>query len=169
MSTRFPGWRACALFLLLPASLTRSTAAPYITEFMASNKTTLTDRDGSYSDWVEIYNPDAAAVSLNGWYLTDNASKKTKWQFPAVTIPAGGYLIVFADDKNLRDPAGELHTNFSLSADGEYLGLIQSDGKTVVSEFAPTFPAQTADVSYGRDGTVGGASAPAGYLRQPTP
>src|SRR5262245_43398563 len=112
MSISFPGRRVCALLISLASAIDLA-AAPVITEFMASNKTTLTDRDGSYSDWVEIHNPDTEPVSLAGWYLTDNATKKTKWQFPAVTIPAGGYLLVFADDKNRADPA-EPHTNFSL-------------------------------------------------------
>src|SRR4051812_34473070 len=58
-------------------------AEPVITEFMASNKATLSDEDGSYSDWIEIYNPDLKAVSLSGWFLTDSAKNKTKWSIPA--------------------------------------------------------------------------------------
>ena len=117
-------------------------ADPVINEFMASNSTTLADEDGEFPDWIELRNPDPVAVNLNGWYLTDVATDKIKWQFPAVTIPAGGYLVVFASDKNRRNPAGRLHTNFSLDADGEYLALVKADGKTVVSEFSPRFPSQ---------------------------
>eukprot|EP01035_Chromulina_nebulosa_P013397 gene13397-17797_t len=62
-------------------------AEPVITEFMASNTLTLKDEDGAYSDWIEIYNPDAAPLNLAGWFLTDSASAKTKWQFPSVTLP----------------------------------------------------------------------------------
>ena len=70
---------------------------------------------------------------MNGYYLTDKANNKTKWQFPDVTVAAGGYLVVFADsDHNDRDPNQELHTGFSLDKDGEYLGLIAPDGVTVV-------------------------------------
>ena len=43
----------------------------------------------------------------------------------------------------------ELHTNFKLSAGGEYLGLIGSDGHTAQFEFSPAFPVQTANISYG--------------------
>ncbi len=35
-------------------------AAPLITEFMASNDSTLADEDGDFSDWIEIHNPDAS-------------------------------------------------------------------------------------------------------------
>ncbi len=64
-------------------------------------------------------------------------------------LEADAYLVVFASGKDRRDPAGELHTNFKLSGSGEYLGLVRPDGITVASEFAPTYPVQAADVSYG--------------------
>jgi autotransporter-associated beta strand protein len=125
-------------------------AGPIISEFMALNDGTVTDSFGEHSDWVEIHNPTAAVVNLDGWYLTDNASNPTKWRFPAVTLDAGGYLIVFASSRDRRDPTAELHTNFALSGDGEYLGLVGPDGSTVVSGFSPTYPGQFPDVSYGR-------------------
>jgi hypothetical protein len=140
-------------------------ADPVISEFMASNTVTLADQDQAFSDWIEIHNPDGAPVNLAGWYLTDNAANKLRWQFPAVTLSPGGYLVVFASNKNRRDPAAELHTNFALAAEGEYLGLIRPDGVTVASEYAPTFPVQLNDISYGRLGAV----AEAVYFPNPTP
>ncbi len=145
-------------------------ATPMITEFMASNKTTLADEDGNFPDWLEIYNPDEAPVSLLGWSLTDTVKKPTKWQFPDVTLAPHAYMVVFASNKDRRDPARPLHTNFDLAAGGEYLGLIKPDGVTIASEFAPTFPAQVADVSYGITQPTDPAEAPQrGYLRMPTP
>lgn len=65
---------ATALSLLLAVMTSLGWGAdPLITEFMASNTATLADEDGTCSDWVEIYNPNASAVSLDGWYLTDTA------------------------------------------------------------------------------------------------
>lgn len=123
--------------------------APVISEFMASNQSGLKDADGDFSDWVEIQNPDNTALNLDGWYLTDNAAQPKKWKFPATVIPAGGYKVIFASGKNRTVSGAELHTNFSLSAGGEYLGLIAADGTTVVHAYAPQFPAQSADISYG--------------------
>ncbi len=141
-------------------------AEPIISEFMAANTATLADDDGVYSDWIELHNPDAVAVNLAGWFLTDSAGNKTKWQFPAVTLLPNSYLVVFASNKNRTEPTGRLHTNFALSAGGEYLGLIKPDGVTAVSEFAPAFPAQQDDISYGyAQGVEGGA----GFLVTPTP
>src|SRR5438067_8722783 len=87
-----------------------SRAEPAISEFMASNQSTLADEDGDYSDWIELHNPDTTAVNLDGWFLTDNGSKKTKWMLPAVTLPPDGFLVVFASNKNRRDPGKRLHT-----------------------------------------------------------
>src|SRR5437763_17120054 len=88
----------CLVLLLVLAcgALVGGRAEPIISEFMASNLTTLADDDGDFSDWIEIYNPDAAPANLAGWYLTDDAKKKTQWQFPALTLPAQGFLVVFA-------------------------------------------------------------------------
>ncbi len=128
---------------------------PVINEFMASNGSAvplgpgeILDEDGDASDWIEIHNPTGQAIDLGGWYLTDNAGNLTKWRFPDGTfLGRGGYLLVFASGK---DRAGdELHTNFKLSADGEYLGLIQGDGRTVAHEYAPYYPQQLSDISYG--------------------
>lgn len=145
-------------------------ADPIINEFLASNTKTNADNDGKYSDWIEIFNPDSAAANLNGWYLTDDPDDKKKWRFPAVDVPAGGYLLVRASGENRRDPTKPLHTNFSLNKSGEYLALVKSDGNTVVTEFAPTFPAQFEDVSYGSTQPALNGETPArGYFRVPTP
>lgn len=123
-----------------------------ISEFMASNDKTLADEDGEFKDWIEIHNPDATPVSLAGWHLTDNSSSLTKWTFPAVTLGADEYLVIFASGKDRSLAGNELHTNFSLSSGGEYLALVQADGITKTSEFTPTFPEQSKDVSYGYAG-----------------
>ena len=103
------------------------------------------DASGAYPDWIEIYNPGTTAVDLSGWYLTDDSTDLTQWAFPASTsIPAGGYRVVFADGGT--STATELHASFKLTTDGEYLALVKPDGTTVVHEYAPAFPAQTADV-----------------------
>ena len=110
-------------------------ADPVISEFMAANTETLADQDGDFSDWIEIYNPDATAVDLSGWHLTDDASDLNQWPFPAVTLPAKGRLVVFASGKDRVDPANELHTNFSLGSNGDYLALVQPGGAVIASDF----------------------------------
>jgi hypothetical protein len=119
-----------------------------ISEIMASNRSTLRDEEGEYSDWIELCNTTDHAVSLKGWHLTDQADVPTLWTFPDVSIPAHGQLVVFASQKNRTAPNNTLHTNFSLDSNGEYLALFRDD-LTLESAFDPAYPAQFADISYG--------------------
>ena len=121
----------------------------FISEIMASNADSLDDEDGDSSDWIEIAVTCEEPLDLDGWFLTDDASFLTKWRFPAVTVVPAEYLIVFASDKDRRDAGSELHTNFKLDGDGDYLALVAPDGVTVVDEYAPAYPEQLTDVSYG--------------------
>jgi hypothetical protein len=132
--------------LLLPATTFGQLS---ITEFVADNDGSYLDGDGDASDWIELHNSGAVPVSTDGLFLTDSASDPTRWLLPDVTIPAGGYLVVFASGKDRRDPQGELHTNFSLSAGGEYLALVDTDGNTPVSQFTPEYPRQFYGAAYG--------------------
>lgn len=137
-----------AAFLALAFS-TAHAQTVLISEFMASNDKTLPDEDNAYSDWLELYNPGDLPVNLDGWYLTNVATNKTKWRIPAITLPSKGFKVIFCSKKNRTDPLAPLHTNFKLTAAGDYIGLIKPDGATVVSEFAPLYPPQQTDVSYG--------------------
>jgi hypothetical protein len=118
-----------------------------ITEFLASNTSGLQDENGDYSDWIEIHNRSAAAVNLNGWYLTDDAGDPVQWAFPSMSLDSGAYLLVYASGKDRRDPAANLHTNFQISANGGYLALV-GPGPVVLHEFNP-YPRQSNDMSYG--------------------
>ncbi len=122
---------------------------PVITEFMADNQSTVQDEDGDFSDYIEIHNPTSTSIDLNNWCLTDNANDLAKWRFPAVTLPPGGFLIVWASGKDKRVPGQPLHTSFGLATGGEYLALVRPDGATVQQQFAPAYPPLEADESYG--------------------
>ena len=144
-------WHALIAAVLLSCTVRALPARELvrITEFLAINDRGLDDEDRDESDWIEIHNAETSEVSLEGWFLTDSGKNPTKWEFPAVTLAPDEYLVVFASGKDRRDPAGELHTNFRLSGDGEYLALVRPDGITATSEFASSFPIQAPDVSYG--------------------
>ncbi len=138
--------RSFALLLLSAAWLPAQNFV--LSEFLAANSDGLLDEDGDASDWIEIFNASAAPASVAGWTLTDDAGEPAKWTLPDVTVPGHGFLIVFASGKDRTAPAGELHANFSLSRDGEYLVLRRPDG-TAATEFAPAFPPQRAGMTYG--------------------
>ena len=117
----------------------------YINEFMADNVTTIPDEFGEYDDWVEIYNSNPGTVNMYGLFLTDNPAIPDKWQFPDVDILAYSFLLVWADDD---EEQGALHTNFKLSADGEFIGLYEIDGITPIDTLS--FGPQNQDISFGR-------------------
>src|SRR6266446_5424640 len=56
--------------------------AVVISEFLAHNTSGLMDEDGDFSDWIELYNSGTNSVDLGGWFLTDDATRLTKWMFP---------------------------------------------------------------------------------------
>ncbi len=125
-------------------------AAVVINEVLASNGHTVPDSQGEYDDWIELYNRGDAPVNLGGMYLTDDPAEPIKWQFPKnsaalTTIPAHGYLLVWAD--NEVGDAG-LHAAFKLSAGGDSVALFDQDGVTLIDSV--TFGAQRTDISYGR-------------------
>lgn len=141
-----------ALFLLLlitlPPAIYGQQKVLVINEIMAINDSSIKDEDGDYSDWIELYNGSSDDISLAGWSLTDDPEKPGKWYFPVITLKKGEYLIVFASSKNRRQPAYELHTNFKLSGEGEYLALLDPSG-SVRSGFVPEYPKQRPGASYG--------------------
>ncbi len=136
-----------------------------ISEFMAANTATLADEDGQFSGWIEIHNPTAVAASLAGHFLTDEAANPTKWAFPDLTLAPDGWLVVFASGKDRANPAAPLHTSFRLDNQGEYLALV-GPGPLLLHAFAPAFPRQRDDVSYG---LLGDDPATARFLATPTP
>ncbi len=144
---------------------------PLITEFLAANDQGLRDGDGRSSDWIEVHNAGDVPLNLGGYHLTDDQTNLTRWQFPAHTLAAGEFLVVFASSQssdNYVDAGGNLHTNFALRAGGEYVALVAPNGGEVLSQFAADgsdYPPQLPDVSYGlaEDG------ATAGYFLSPTP
>jgi len=140
---------ALALLLLVPPS---AHGTIHITEFMADNGGSHFDADGDSSDWIEIFNLGPGDANLDGYFLTDNEGALTKWRFPAEQLAEGDFLVVFASEKDRRVAGAELHTNFKIDQDGEYLALIAPNGTTVITEYgagAALLPLQFKDVSYG--------------------
>jgi hypothetical protein len=132
-----------------------------INEFMASNNSDSGIRDewGDYDDWIEIYNYGHDPVDIGGLYIIDDISKplNERWMIPTTnptvtTIPAGDFLVIWADGEALTE--GILHLDFKLSASDtdEDICLFESDRTTIVDAIynfnVPT--PQQQNKSYGR-------------------
>ena len=135
----------------------------FINEFMSSNDSAISDENGEFDDWIELFNGGDSDIYLPGYYLTDDFSRPRKWPLPDVKINAKGFLLIWADEDGSQ---GQLHANFKLSADGEEIGLFKSDSIYTAPVDTLTFPAQLADISYGR---VFDGSAEWDFLTSPTP
>lgn len=122
--SRFTWICGCLLMLYSYSSLAQTIV---INEFMSDNENVLKDDDGEFSDWIELYNPDANTVNLNGYYLTDDEEDVTKWKFPNIEIGPSQFLILFASGKDKKN-GNFIHTNFKISNDGEDLILTNSEG-----------------------------------------
>ncbi len=122
----------------------------YINEFMATNSTTIADEFGEFDDWIEIYNPTASTISIDGYYLTDDLNNLTKYRIPeastSATIDAGGWMLIWADNQSQQ---GDLHASFGLSANGEDVVLVGFDGLTIIDQY--TYTSASADISEGRE------------------
>ncbi len=139
-----------------------------INEFLAQNTTGITDpADGDFDDWIELYNPASTPADLSGYFLSDNLTNRTASVLPPGTvIPAGGFLLVWADgETGQNNPSnGWFHASFSLSRNGEQVGLFGPNGSLIDGY---SFGTQTNNVSMGRypDGPDGEWTP----LESPTP
>ena len=97
-----------------------------ITEVMASNKITIADNKGQYSDYIEIYNKGDEPINLAGYGLTDDPAKLLAWRFPEVVLQPNEHLLVFASGEDVLATdieAGYIHTNFKVAAYAETIVL----------------------------------------------
>ena len=97
-----------------------------ISEVMSHNQATLMGPDGSFPDWIELSNPSDAPASTAGLILADEGDAHKGTVLPDLTIPAGGFLLVYAD----RQTGTGVHADFRLS-DGESVFLFSPEGRVL--------------------------------------
>ncbi|HEX2955954.1 MAG TPA: CotH kinase family protein [Chitinispirillaceae bacterium] len=150
-----------------------------ISEFLTNNVSVNPDNWDfeDFSDWIELHNEGNSAADIGGYYLTGDLKQTKKWQIPSgTTIPAGGYLLIWADDHNGKPGQQETrewypwtekytlkgyHAVFCLDKEGEQVGLFKADGSIADSV---TYPKQFPDVSMGRK-----ADGSWAFFDEPTP
>ncbi len=132
-------WFASSNPLGSPGSANPIPAPPRVllSEILTENLGT-TPHEGSLPDWIELHNPTTSSAQLGNWSISDNSNPR-RYVFPAnATIPAGGFLVVWADT-NLTTSG--LHLGFSLKTAGETLSLYDANTNRIDSiTFGPTIP-----------------------------
>jgi len=107
------------LILFILAIPTLSAQDVVINEILASSDSIsgISDFQGQYDDWIELYNTTSSSIDLGGWGLSDDVLNLDKWTIPAsTTIEPDAYLIIWCDNDSMG-----LHTNFRLDKEGEVL------------------------------------------------
>lgn len=137
------------LSLFFPGSASASGWTVVLNELMASNDGVAPDEQGDFDDWIELYNYGDDPVDLAGCCLSDDPAEPAKWRIPATdpvatTIPARGYLLVWADGE---PGEGVLHASFKLSASGETVALCDPQNAVIDTV---TFGDQAPNTSYAR-------------------
>lgn len=93
-----------------------------ISEVMPSNRSAVTDENGEYPDWVEIWNSADHEMNLHGIGLSDR-SDSIRFLFPDMILPADGRVLVFCSNSNQTNPGMPFHAKFKLSSVGETVYL----------------------------------------------
>lgn len=123
----FAALRRRALVVLLALSALRAAALPVINEIMYRPGTAYPENTAL--EFIEIYNPDSAAIDLSGWAITSGAD----FTFPAgTTLAAGSYLVVASNPTALKAAStsaasatvlGPWKTGATLANNGEKITL----------------------------------------------
>jgi len=112
----------------------------------------LANPGGGVSDWIELYNTTDEAIDLGGWFLSDDADDRMRYEIASGTVlGAGGYLVFEADATfdNADDPG--CRVPFGLSRNGETLYLHSgADGVLTGYSVQEKFDASERGVSMGR-------------------
>ncbi|MDR0941838.1 MAG: Ig-like domain-containing protein [Bacteroidales bacterium] len=172
---RFPNGNKDAITFETPTPKTSNVAGQmpeinniYITEILAKNASTNLEETGNYADWFELYNDNDEAVDVGGLYVTRDFSDLNMYQIPRgysekTTIPAKGYMIMWADKQPAINPN---HVDFKLTAEQCQLALVQTRGGVNVIIDSVSFGYSGEDISYGRYPNNNSAFR---YLATPTP
>ncbi|MBQ9249323.1 MAG: CotH kinase family protein [Oscillospiraceae bacterium] len=123
---------------------------PVIGEVMVYNNRHL-GIDGVYYDWVEISNPWAQPVSLQGYYLSDKDSDRLQYPLPGKLLKPGENLVIYCSTDLIL--SGRPNSGFGLDSVKETLYLSRADGSLVDYVSLHNIPI---DCSFGRRGTEGG-------------
>ena len=83
----------------------------------------------SSDEWIELFNPGAEAIELDGWILSDGGDIEARLRG---AIPAGEYLLLErTDDTTVSDIAADVIYTGSLRNEGEILELLDPEGSVI--------------------------------------
>ena len=107
-----------------------------ISEAMAENVNSVTDRYGRHTGWIELYNTSQGTVNYAGCFLTDDRALLRKYMIPkgdlATRLGPRQAVLFFCGGNG---DEGTFHTNFTLCP-GATVYLVSNDGRTVIDSLS---------------------------------
>ena len=118
-----------------------------INEVLPDNNVTVPDASGEYPDFIELFNYGIYSVALGNLSISDEPNRPTKWFLPDMLIPAGGYVLLFADNETEQ---GLNHVSFTLDAENDELAVHApvTSGYAIID--STSWNDVPADISWGR-------------------
>ena len=111
------------------------------TEVCVANIDQTIDYSNNYGSWVEVYNPTSRSISLDGWYISDDAMNLMKYKLEGYgVLNPGCYVCIFFDHHASDGEYGkeaEKQVRFKLDKNGGVLYLLSKDTKTEISLIYP--------------------------------
>lgn len=103
-------YRITGIFLLVFQGLQ---AQLLINEYSCSNRN-INDNFNEREDWIELHNSSSSPLNIANYFLSDRENNLTKYQIPAITVPANGFVRFWASGRNTV-VGTNYHTNFKLT------------------------------------------------------
>ena len=156
------------------ANAQSNAAALLINEIMARNIDMMLDPSYNYGGWIELYNPTNASISLNGLYISNDATNPRLVQLTSShgSVPAKGFKTLWFDHYeqgnnggwggNTSSTLGSKQIDFKIRPEGDTLYISDKNGNILITQICPRAIART---SYARI-TDGGDEW--GYTYTPT-
>ncbi len=116
-----------------------------INEVCSNNFTLIKDENGKYSDYIELHNPSSEAVSLAGYFLSDDENQLQKYALDSITIPPQGFSVIWLDG---TDDVDQNRIGFRISRSGEELFLSNANGQVIIDSIV--VPELSYNTSFGR-------------------
>ena len=122
-----------------------------VTEVCVANIDQVVDYSFNYGGWIELYNPSAADVLLDDWYISDNAEILTKHKLSGYGIlKPGNYRCIFFDHHAADGeygPDAAKQVRFKLGREG---GTLYFSRNGTVVDLSVKYPASIPRCSYAR-------------------
>ncbi|MBN1482885.1 lamin tail domain-containing protein [candidate division KSB1 bacterium] len=67
---------------------------------MSSNESIVSDEEGDFPDWIELYNAGVSSINLEDYAISDDSLNLTKWVFPNTSLLPNEHLLLFASGKD---------------------------------------------------------------------